>query len=414
MGARDRRLPPGVPDSTYSGLIRQTNGCMRAWERRSWARILQSTAVHWFGAITCWILLTGSATAAPVHRQAESSPPGIAWQVKGLWKAEGQSRTISTGDFIVPGSLLHPEGTSGIHSILIFLPDGQRIHDECYLAKDCARNFRVPKLYHRPDLFAVELLARIHQVLVQHSPGFATDQDRGPDFAPDEALAVLGAGNEVRVAGLAAALPNGDYTYNLEPLNHNYPRQENLPFEKKGPSIILKVPATGVYDVTIFDRLRKPRINLFLGAVKVGQTNDLKSFSEARALMERWNDYYQGWPLHVFRRAYLESLLLDIRPHSEGVEKPATAATDSIDTTAEPMFSPRPGVFDGDTSVTLTCSTPGAIMHYTVDGSQPLDVSPVYAAPIIVKGTELTIKSFAAAPGKKDSAVVTGIFRIRE
>jgi hypothetical protein len=29
-----------------------------------------------------------------------------------------------------------------------------------------------------------------------------------------------------------------------------------------------------------------------------------------------------------------------------------------------------------------------------------------------VKGTELTIKSFASAPGKKDSAVVTGVFRI--
>jgi hypothetical protein len=53
-------------------------------------------------------------------------------------------------------------------------------------------------------------------------------------------------------------------------------------------------------------------------------------------------------------------------------------------------------------------------MHYTVDGSQPLNSSPIYGAPIMVKGTALTIKSFAFAPGKKDSPVVTGIFRIAE
>jgi hypothetical protein len=30
----------------------------------------------------------------------------------------------------------------------------------------------------------------------------------------------------------------------------------------------------------------------------------------------------------------------------------------------------------------------------------------------MVKGTGLTIKSFASTPGRKDSAVVTGIYRI--
>jgi hypothetical protein len=64
--------------------------------------------------------------------------------------------------------------------------------------------------------------------------------------------------------------------------------------------------------------------------------------------------------------------------------------------------------------VTLRCETPGAVIHYTFDGSQPSASSPVYSAPISVKGTELTIKAFASVPGGKDSAVVTGIYRIRE
>ena len=37
-----------------------------------------------------------------------------------------------------------------------------------------------------------------------------------------------------------------------------------------------------------------------------------------------------------------------------------------------------------------------------------------YRAPILVKGTALMIKAFASAPGRKDSPVVTGIFRIGE
>jgi uncharacterized membrane protein len=95
-------------------------------------------------------------------------------------------------------------------------------------------------------------------------------------------------------------------------------------------------------------------------------------------------------------------------------EQPAVVATSADGIAGEPKFSPEPGVFAGDTQVTLRCATPGAVIHYTFDGSQPVAGSPVYTAPISVKGTELTIKAFASVPGKKDSAVVTGIYRIRE
>jgi hypothetical protein len=95
-------------------------------------------------------------------------------------------------------------------------------------------------------------------------------------------------------------------------------------------------------------------------------------------------------------------------------EQPAIASTLTDGVAGEPRLSPEPGVFAGDTEVTLHCATPGATIHYTFDGSQPVASSPVYSAPISVKGTELTIKAFASVPGKKDSAVVTGIYRIRE
>jgi hypothetical protein len=96
------------------------------------------------------------------------------------------------------------------------------------------------------------------------------------------------------------------------------------------------------------------------------------------------------------------------------MEQPVIAEAHSVSVAGEPRLFPEPGVFARDTMVTLRCDTPGAIIHYTVDSSQPVYSSPVYGAPISVEGTELTIKAFASVPGRKDSAVVTGIYRIRD
>ena len=354
-----------------------------------------------------------SATAAWAKNPQET-PLGIAWRVQGAWQAEGKAAPVLTGDAIQPGSLLQPGEGSGNHSITLLLPDGQRILYECFIVEDCARKFRVPSLYRRPDPFAVEMMERIQAVLVREKQdsGSGMQQSRLPR---DEALAVLGPGNRIEVEGLAAKLTNGRYTYELRPLDHALPRQFHLMIEKKASSITITVPSSGPYDLTIVDNLDTPRIDLFIAAVQPAQAaRFIKSFREAHALMEGWNGDFQGWPVHEFQRAYLESLMLDIKPTSTGGQAGVATQAHPVDEAAEPAFSPQPGVFDGDTAVTLRCETPGATMHYTVDGSQPINSSPVYAAPIMVKGTELTIKAFATAAGKKDSAIVTGIFRIRE
>ena len=364
--------------------------------------------------ITCNILLTGL-LAAQASQKPQSLPLGIAWQVKGVWKEEGQNRAISSGDAVRPGSLLHPGEGTGNHSILVLLPDGQRILYECFLAEDCARSFRVPSLYRRPDLFAVDLLARIHEVLVSRKMDAESATVQTHSLPRDEVLTVLGPDKQVQIGGLAAALPNGHYTYNLQPLNHEQPRQFRVALEKTKPFVTLALPSSGLFDLTFFDQWDNPRVNLLVAAVRPEEKAKLaKQFADAKALLGNWDEDYQGWPIHDLQRAYLESLLLDIKPQNANAQPVATLVSTNSAVTAEPRFLPRPGVFKGDTGVTLHCDTPGAVIHFTFDGSQPLDGSPVYAAPIMVKGTELTIKAFATAPGKKDSAVVTGIFRIKD
>jgi hypothetical protein len=299
---------------------------------------------------------------------------------------------------------------------MIFLPDGQRILYECFLAQDCARAFRVPGLYRKPDPFAVDMLARIRTVLSRHRLTPESGQQKAPHVPRDEILVELGPENRADIAGLPASLPNGRYTYDLRPFDRAYPHQFHVVLEKNSHDIMLSLPSSGLYGLTISDQLNTPRIDVLIAAIKPPQfVKALKSFHDAAALLGDWNIDYQGWPIHDFQRAYLESLVLGIKPSQTSKQAELTSAkTRAAGITAEPAFLPKPGLFKGDTAVTLRCDTPGATMHYTVDGSQPFDNSPVYHAPIMVKGTELTIKAFAQAPGEKTSAVVTGIFRIQQ
>jgi Fn3 associated len=359
-------------------------------------------------------------------QEAKESSAGLAWNVQGIWQAEGKGAPILTGDPVQPGSLLQPSNETANHSIIILLPDGQRILYECFTAEDCARGFRVPALFRAPEPFAVEMLARIHIVLVRGNHAFSVGILPVPRRPRDEVVAELDPDNRVQVAGLAVKLPNGRYTYDLQPLDPAHPRQPHLVLEKTAPSIALALPSAGLYVVTIADDQNTPRIDLFVAAARPAQAASLeKSLHDANVLLKQWNGDYYGWPVHDFQWAYLQSLMLGAKPLTTGLpaQMPQVELTASGQSgaaqmhtpgvTGEPTFFPRAGFLAGDTAVTLQCDAPGAAIHYTVDFSQPVASSPVYRAPIMVKGSGLTIKAFASVAGRKDSAVVTGTFRVR-
>lgn len=346
---------------------------------------------------------------------------GIAWQVRGTWRIDGITGSIRTGDAIPPGSLLLAKNPQMAHSIVVLLPDGRRVLYECFTEEQCERGFRIPLLYEKPTPFATELLAHIRAVLIRDRDVRQAKTQLNRLLPREEALAALDPGNQVSIGGLAASLPDGRYTYEaidreahgvLSPKRSIFVKKG---FVKKGPAIHLALPSTGIYDFIIRDDFNRPRIDLFIAAVTPADAPEsMNSVGRAKQLMKQWNDDYQGWPIDDFQRAYLEAQVLKIGPQpGQGGER-AINSVPRPGTTAEPVFSPQPGVFGGDMMVQLRCGTPGAAIHYTVDNSQPVKSSPLYAAPIAVKRTELTVKAFASSAGKKDSAVVTGIFRIKQ
>lgn len=77
---------------------------------------------------------------------------------------------------------------------------------------------------------------------------------------------------------------------------------------------------------------------------------------------------------------------------------------------ADPVFSPEAGTYNEAQTVTMSCTTNGAAIHYTTDGTEPDGNSTQYTEPIPVS-TATTFKA-KAIKGDNASAVITATYHI--
>ena len=82
-----------------------------------------------------------------------------------------------------------------------------------------------------------------------------------------------------------------------------------------------------------------------------------------------------------------------------------------METVATPEFSLASGEVDSGTEVTITCSTEGAKIYYTTDGSEPTASSTEYTAAISVT-PPMTLKAIAVKDGMNNSAVSSASYTI--
>jgi hypothetical protein len=78
---------------------------------------------------------------------------------------------------------------------------------------------------------------------------------------------------------------------------------------------------------------------------------------------------------------------------------------------AAPTVSPAAGTYTSAQAVTLADSTPGAVIHYTTDGSTPTNASAAYSAALSVNATTI-VKAIAVASGYANSAVTSATYTI--
>ncbi len=82
------------------------------------------------------------------------------------------------------------------------------------------------------------------------------------------------------------------------------------------------------------------------------------------------------------------------------------------DTVAAPIFSKASGEVKKGSEIALSCLTPGAEIHYTIDGEEPTATSTLYTTPLIID-TVTTIKAIATKEGWINSTVATATYTLK-
>ncbi|HEX8909992.1 MAG TPA: OmpA family protein [Anaeromyxobacteraceae bacterium] len=90
---------------------------------------------------------------------------------------------------------------------------------------------------------------------------------------------------------------------------------------------------------------------------------------------------------------------------------PPPPAPAPVEPAAAPTLSPPAGTYSEAQTVSLSSTTPGAVIHYTTDGSAPTADSPVYTGPFRVE-KNANVQAIAIAPGAPASAVSSGEYAI--
>jgi hypothetical protein len=104
--------------------------------------------------------------------------------------------------------------------------------------------------------------------------------------------------------------------------------------------------------------------------------------------------------------------LLAIAVKTGNTNSLAGKATYTINSTlAIPKFSAPGGIYTSSQNVTITESTAGATIYYTINGATPTTSSTKYTGPITVSASE-TVKAIAVATGHVNSPVATAAFTI--
>jgi hypothetical protein len=81
-------------------------------------------------------------------------------------------------------------------------------------------------------------------------------------------------------------------------------------------------------------------------------------------------------------------------------------------TAAQPLISPPTGTYTSTQSVTITDTTPGAVIYYTTDGTTPNRSSPVFSGTPFTVNSSQTVKALAVAPNDATSPEGVAIYNI--
>jgi hypothetical protein len=172
-------------------------------------------------------------------------------------------------------------------------------------------------------------------------------------------------------------------------------------------------------DINYFpkEQVKTPVFNPAGGTYTTGQTVTITSATSGASIRysSDGSTPTSASPLYSGPITVSSSMTISALAIKEGMvdSEVSNAAYTIIPKIASPSFSLAGGTYAGTQSVAITCTTPGAAIKYTTDGSVPTAASPLYSGPITVSSTK-TIKAYAYCAGMTDSDVAAATYTIIE
>ncbi len=258
-------------------------------------------------------LLTGGPAVAVA---AGSGTSGMVWEKHGGWHLNGSSDALRLGEAIPPGGLLTAGAETSAHSIVILLPDGQRMLCECYEAKTCSQGFRVPAITPPPPPAVWEMFVAVRNVLLLRpataETAFPIPAAREEMAVNSEIVAAVSPQGEISIAPALRVLPSGQYGLRVSADGRtaaaNPPSVQPLDWSAAQKVAQVRVGGPGLYRIRVSDQTNVQRFDIeVLATSPASLAAETAGLKMARETTLKWT--HEGWPLHGFLRVYLESRL---------------------------------------------------------------------------------------------------------
>jgi hypothetical protein len=229
---------------------------------------------------------------------------GIAWEVKGNWRVN-HTQVIRRGNPIAPGSLLATDSSTNA-SIVVLLPDGQRLLFECHDSHTCAQGFRVPALIAKPEDDAVGLFETVRAAM--HQPESSTPL-LPPTTTEAEAIVALQKDGSILLRQALGGLPPGQYKMAVLEGSGQPVSEKSLDWAGAHGDGQLSLPHAGIYRLRLFGSLGGERMRVLLLAESPELYSSRQTaFAAAKKELQEWNESFPGWPVHEWLQLYLREL----------------------------------------------------------------------------------------------------------
>jgi hypothetical protein len=259
--------------------------------------------------VLCSVLLPAGLTVAA----AGSGATGMVWEKHGDWHLNGSPNALRLGEAIPPGGLVTADVAGPAHSMVILLPDGQRMLCECYEAKTCSQGFRVPAITPQPPPAVWEMFVAVRNVLLLRpasaETAFPTPAGREEMAVNSEMVAAVSPQGEISIAPALRVLPSGQYGLRVATDGQTTAATARpLDWSAAQKVAQVRVGGPGLYRIRVSDQTSVPRFEIeVLATSPASLPAETAGLKMARETILKWT--HEGWNLHGFLRVYLESRL---------------------------------------------------------------------------------------------------------